>query len=165
MFNSCPLSFHTSQVMNIAISPTILPRAARSQNKVSCRANSPQNLVRAHKMLRSRAQMALEILDSFQNQIYKRYQKSKICPWKLFEGPHIFAGVQIATWIFWLILTLGAANGGHLCFTKSPNFPFLSLVLCIFSNHSLLILVEYFSHFLLSMFWTSRDATLFLYKF
>ena len=45
---------------------SILKGQGRDQNKADPRGTCPQNLVRAHKMLRPRAQMALENVDSFQ---------------------------------------------------------------------------------------------------
>ena len=47
-----------------------ITHTGRGQNKVG-----PQNLVRAHKMLRPRAQMALENVGSFLYLMYKRYKK------------------------------------------------------------------------------------------
>ena len=49
----------------------------RGRNKVGPQINCPQNLVRAHKMFRPRAQMAHENVGSFQNLMYRRYQKKK----------------------------------------------------------------------------------------
>ena len=43
-------------------------------------ANCPQNLVRAHKMLRLRAEMALENVSLFQYLMYKMYEKNQIWP-------------------------------------------------------------------------------------
>ena len=58
--------------------------ASRVRNKASPRVNCPQNLARAYKMLRSRAKMALENVDSFQYLMYKcdrLQQKVPYGPW------------------------------------------------------------------------------------
>ena len=61
----------------------------------------PQNLMSAHKMLRPRAQMALENVSSFQNLMYKRYyKKNKSCPEKKLRVLILLIpGAQIALWI------------------------------------------------------------------
>ena len=52
----------------------------RGQNMAGPWANCSHNLVRAHKMLTPRVQMALENVGSYQYLMYKRYWKNQTGP-------------------------------------------------------------------------------------
>ena len=92
--------FEEDKFLEVEVGKGFLPLAGvEIRDKAGPQDNCPQNLARAHKMLRAWAQMALEIVGSFQYLMYKRYKKN-LAVKKLRALNFSISGAQVAPGIF-----------------------------------------------------------------